>query len=194
MSQNTEKSTPQKKRRPPKKITPTYLENAGLYYLGRYSSSTANFRRVMKRKIDRSARHHEQEADQFYPMLEELITRYQSSGLLNDAIYSFAKVRALRQRGNSERMIHAKLSQKGLSAEEISAALEKHAYEENAEDTSATERAAAEKYARKRRLGPYRMPPDPERYDKDMAAMARAGFSFDIVKLTLGTRDDLVDF
>lgn len=188
MTQDNEKSIPQKKRRAPRKITQTYLENAGLYYLGRYASSTANFRRVMKRKIDRSARHHEQDAEQFYPLLEEIISRYQSSGLLNDAQYSFAKVRSLRARGTSERMIHAKLSQKGLSSDEIAAAIEQHAKEEDADHKDETERAAAEKYARKRRLGPYRIPPDPDRYDKDMAAMARAGFSFDMVKTILGER------
>lgn len=180
-----------KKRRAPKKITQSYLENAGLYYLERYASSAANFRRIMRRKIDRSAKYHEQEADDFYPMLESIITRYRESGLLNDELYSFSKVRSLRQRGNSERMIYAKLIAKGLNTEQIAQALEEYARDQNVDSTADIEYAAAEKYARKRRLGPYRQPQDRERYEKDMAAMARAGFSFDIVKSVLGDKDAL---
>ncbi len=108
-----------RKKRNPRKITQRYLENAGLYYLERYASSSENFRRVMKRKIDRGAKFHEQDVEEFYPLLDTLIERYKESGLLNDALYSFSKVRSMRERGTSARMIYAKLMQKGLSREDI---------------------------------------------------------------------------
>ena len=183
-----------KKRRNPRKITQSYLENAGLYYLERYSSTAANFRKVMRRKITRSARHHEntpEQIEEFHAILEHIIERYQSSGLINDESYAFSKVRSLRAKGHSRRMIQYKLMQKGLTTDQIDQAMQKyrHDTEENAAEI---ERRAAEKYARKKRFGPFRMPPDPERYKKDMAAMARAGFSYETVKKILDSEiDDL---
>lgn len=184
--------TPQKKRRAPRKIRQSYLENAGLYYLERYSSSSANFRRVMRRKIQKSAKHHEntpEEIEEFHTMLESVIERYQSSGLLNDQLYTFSKVRSLRERGHSARMIHSKLMQKGLTSDQINQAMDKYAQDIDINNRE-IELKAAEKYARKRRLGPYRTPPDPERYQKDMASMARAGYSYDVVKKILNANED----
>ena len=42
----------------PKKITPEYLKNSSLYYLSRFSTSSANLKRVMMRKVERSANYH----------------------------------------------------------------------------------------------------------------------------------------
>tara|TARA_B100000686_G_scaffold354171_1_gene463037 strand:- start:1451 stop:2026 length:576 start_codon:yes stop_codon:yes gene_type:complete len=180
-----------RKRRAPRKISQRYLENAGLYYLERYSSTSANFRRVMRRKITRSAKHHEnnpEEIEEFHSILEDIILRYQSSGLLNDPLYAFSKVRSLRAKGNSARMIQSKLFQKGLKPEQIDAAMQEYRDDQDANGRE-IERQAAEKYARKKRLGPHRIPPDPERYQKDMASMARAGFSYDTVKSVLDLND-----
>ena len=49
------------------------------------------------------------------------------------------------------------------------------------------EEEAALSYARRRRLGPFRMPYDDswERRQKDLAAMARAGFGFGLSKKIL---------
>lgn len=175
-----EKNT-KRKRRNPRKISERYLENSGAYYLERYGSSTDNFRRVMRRKIHRSAEFHEQNPEDFYPMLEKVIEKFQDMKILNDALYSFHKVRSLRNRGTSARMIQSRLMQKGLSSDQIEQALQQYNNEADAAPKD-SERQAAEKYARKRRLGPFREPYDPERMEKDMASMARAGFSYDIIK------------
>ena len=52
---------PGKGRKPsrgPRRITPSYLENAALFYLERYATSVAHFRRVLMNKVRRSARFH----------------------------------------------------------------------------------------------------------------------------------------
>ena len=54
----TTEDSKQPRKRAPRKATPKYLENAALYYLSRYSTSTENLRRVMMRKVMRSAKHH----------------------------------------------------------------------------------------------------------------------------------------
>ena len=45
-------------RKPPRRVTAQYLENAALHYLQRFASSSASLRRVLMRKVDRSAQAH----------------------------------------------------------------------------------------------------------------------------------------
>jgi len=77
-------------RKSPKKISKKYLENAALYYLQRYASSTENLRRVLMRKVKRSCAFHQVPAEDFAPMVDELITRYISVGLINDMIFALS--------------------------------------------------------------------------------------------------------
>ncbi len=55
------------------------------------------------------------------------------------------------------------------------------------EDSADAEFQAALAYAKRRRLGPYRIPPDDNhpRRQKDLASMGRAGFAFDIARQIL---------
>ena len=57
METEPRRQTPQK-RRLPRQATAAYLENAALHYLERFASSSANLRRVLMRKVARSARAH----------------------------------------------------------------------------------------------------------------------------------------
>ena len=54
--ESRQKGRPEK--RPPKKITPKYLNNVALWYLGRYASSAANLKRVLMRRVNKSCAHH----------------------------------------------------------------------------------------------------------------------------------------
>ena len=58
MKDHEENKIEKRKKRNPRKVTPKYLDNAALYYLSRYATSAENLRRVMMRKIHRSANHH----------------------------------------------------------------------------------------------------------------------------------------
>ena len=54
------------------------------------------------------------------------------------------------------------------------------------DDTAKTELDAATRYIRRRRLGHYRTKGKAEDfYEKDLAALARAGFSYDVAKKAL---------
>ncbi len=181
-----------KKPRPPRKISKTYLQNAGLHYLNRYASSSENFRRVLQRKIQKSEHYHGSVPEECQDWVNEIIQRYQECGLLNDDVYALSRVGSLRRQGSSRKAIIAKLSQKGLSHDAITKAL--NAYEEEQQTDKDPEWLAAVKLARKRRLGPFQ--PDPiKRQDKQqnhMASLARAGFSFDIAKKII--ESELEDF
>ncbi len=85
-----------------------------------------------------------------------------------------SKARSLTARGTSRSHIIAKLASKGVESETARAAVDRLSteYEE-------PELEAARRYARRRRLGPYRTEDEArvECRNKDLAAMARAGFA-----------------
>ncbi len=178
----------QDKKRSPRKATPKYLENAALYYLSRYATSAANLRRVMMRKVDRSARFHGTDAEEGKALVEDMIGRFMASGLLDDAAYAKSRAESLHRRGNSARVIRGKLRQKGVGDDDIAAALEALGNDlENGEDP---ELAAAITLAKRRRLGPYfngKVSDDTR--EKHLAALARAGFSYDIARRVVDNDD-----
>ncbi len=173
-------------RKPPKKITPTYLHNAGLAYLERFPTSSGHFRGVMMRKVERSCRFHaDQDRAACAQMVEDVITKFREMGLLNDAAYTRGMVNSLRRRGASATAIKSKLAAKSLAADDVTQALAEHAEEGGADD-----QGAALLHARKRRIGPFRPVAKEINRDKELAALARAGFSYDVAERALSMDPD----
>ena len=166
------------KRRPKitRKVSATSLENAALYYLGRFATSSENLRQVLERRILRAAKHHDTDIKACNQLVGDLIQRYLESGILNDGIYAQTQAASMNRRGKSLRAIRARLRQKAVSSDIIDDALAVLAGEVGQLDL-----AAAIAYARKRRLGPYRRDTrKPENPDNELAALARAGFSYSL--------------
>lgn len=188
----------QKKKRTPRKITPRYLENAALYYLQRYASSAGNLRRVLTRKVDRSCQFHGTPADEFYPVIDALVARYEKSGLLNDTLYAEGRTASLRRQGKSRQAIAANLKVKGLAPDIIQQALES-VDGDRADTALPAELAAALKLARKRKIGRFNPKPESDlllrrkQQMREMGIMARGGFSYDIARQALDFNADDVD-
>jgi regulatory protein len=166
--------------RTPKPASAASLEAAALFYLERFASSAANLRRVLLRRVRRSAALHGTDPEAGTEMIEALIKRFIATGLLDDRVYAEAKSASLHRRGASSRAIAAKLSAQGLERDLITAALSQNGDE--------LEAAAA--LARRRRLGPFR--PEATRdanCQKDLATLARAGFSRRVAEQVLQAED-----
>jgi len=171
--------------------TPQSLSNAALHYLGRYAASEASLRQVLRNRLRRAAQQHPDFAEDREKMvalkdtIEQLIEKYKKLGILNDAALAEAKVKSLRREGRSRRAIFQKLGLKGISGELVKSALEINAEDMPPEEA---EENAAIIFARRRKLGPFRKTPasmDVRR--KDLAVMARAGFSLDVARRVLDT-------
>ncbi|MBF9233289.1 regulatory protein RecX [Microvirga alba] len=160
-------------RKPPRQVTPAYLQRAALAYLERYASSADNLRRVLRRKVDKRCRLRGEDPAAFHEMIDEVVATSLRVGLIDDTRYAQARVATLRRRGGSARAIQAKLSAKGVDRATIAAALDG---EEGDEDS------AARAFARRRKLGPFRPGERAPYRDKDLAALARAGFRFDVAR------------
>ena len=177
-----------KKPRTPKKITPSYLHNSGLYYLERFSSSVGNFRAVMRRKIKKSCDFHkDQDFNACTKMLEDTIEKFIKLELLNDQTYTRSFVNSLRRRGKSSRAIKAYLAQKYIASDLIEQTLSEHT-QTNFENETEAEFETAMTFARKKRLGPFRGHKEPE-LDKELGKLARAGFNYDTAKRVLENED-----
>jgi regulatory protein len=177
MDQDKPKKKPVKQ---PKRLSEGYLRNSSLYYLQRHPTSVAHFLTVMDRKMKRSLRAHpDQDLDPFKNFIrEKLVPEFERAGFLNDALYANALAGSLRRKGLPERAIQMRLKMKGV---DVPDAPEGH-----------SDLDAGFIYAKRKRLGPFATKVrDPQ---KDLAALARAGFSYDVcVKVIKATPDDLPD-
>ena len=157
-----------------RRLTPADLKGVALNYLDRFAATRARLRQVMMRKIRASARAHGDDPAPMLAALEETIQWLEGLGFISDQAYADSKARSLAARGTSRAHILANLASKGVAAEAARAAVD-HLCAEYEEP----ELEAAWRYARRRRIGPYRGETDmrAECRDKDLAAMARAGFA-----------------
>lgn len=163
---------------PEKALAPETLEKNATSYLNRFDSSAANLRKVLQRGIRRHGRQVDpdlvQRAEAY---VEELIARYLASGLLNDQRYAATIAWSLRERGSSQRAIAHKLSARGVDAAAIQDAISEADRDRGVDG----DLDAARRFARKRRLGPHRAADErTARRDRDLGALARAGFSLEV--------------
>jgi regulatory protein len=174
---DAQRDKPQGQRKQPRKVSPRYLENAALHYLKRYTSTVSQLKRVLARKVDRSLRFHGGDRTEALGWVDALTDKLIRNGLISDQAYAELKAQSLRASGRSARMIAQKLRMKGVASDVVARKL--------AEATAeVSEDAAARIWARKKRLGPFRTDPKTrqENRQRDLAALARAGFSFATAK------------
>ena len=174
--------SPQKKRRPTPPLSTKWLRRQALTYIERYQGSEKRVRQILWKRARRAQSFHGGEDSDAAAMIQEVIAQLKADGRIHDTRFATDWAISLQNRGTSSRMIRAKLQQKGLGQTAIDDALQ--ALSGAGDDW---EEEAALSYARRRRLGPFRMPYDDswERRQKDIAAMARAGFGFGLSKKIL---------
>jgi regulatory protein len=175
-------------------ITAQYLQNAAMFYLERYAASAEGVRRVLQRRVRKARRLEAPVMDDAEGAIEATVQKLIALGLINDSQFAQTKARALHRRGTSGRLTRQKLQMAGVDPETVRSALAALGGELDA-DPEQREREAAKALARRRRLGPFR--PAPERAGhrtKDLAAMARAGFAYDVARKVIdATGPDALD-
>lgn len=158
----------------PRRMTEESLRKAALGYIDRYTTSTEHLRHVLERKIRRSVYAHGTDAAEAAGWTAGIIADLVNSRLIDDGSYATTRTRALRARGASALAIRAALKKNGLQQQVIERVMASC-------DNLNENRTAACRYARRRRLGPYRtLVVRAGRRDRDLAALARAGFDYSL--------------
>ena len=144
-------------------------------YLSKYDSSKKNLLNVIKRKIFR-LQITSFEKKKLLNISENILLKLEKNNLINDKKYCLSKISLLSRSGRSKSFIFNYLIKKGMNKSEIQINLEE--FEENNDDW---ELVSAKLFVKKKKLIESN-----ENYEKKLAKMARAGFSYEICKKILG--------
>ena len=144
-------------------------------YLSKYDSSKNNLVNVLKRKILRlNVTNFEKK--KLIDIIESIILKLEKNKFIDDDRYSSTKIFSLSKSGRSKNFIFNYLIKKGVSKSQIQNNLNIML-----QDNYNWELESAKIFAKKKKLFEKN-----ESYEKKLAKMARAGFSYDICKKILG--------
>ena len=156
-----------RKPRPP--LDDASLKELALFYVGRFATSRAKLSAFLSRKLRERGWSGDRPPD-----VDGLVERFSANGYVDDSAYAMAKSRSLSSRGYGAARIRQSLRAAGIEEEDSAAARE-------LADSEAAE--AAIRFARRRRLGPFAASrPEGKEREKAVAAMIRAGHSFDLAR------------
>jgi regulatory protein len=168
------------------------LHEAALRHLARFATTETGLVRVLDRRIARWARTAAQEGIATEPCGTEagaaaarldaraVAKACTAAGLVDDAQFAAARATRLVRAGRSSRAVAAHLAAKGIAADLVQAVL----------PDPDLELASALAYAKRRRIGPFRTPPDDTTRTHDLGALARAGFTRDAAEQALQMSPD----
>ncbi len=169
-----ERNSQEHKREPRRKrpLNAVSFEELALAYVARFATSAAKLERYLHRKL--RERGWEEEGDG--PDVAAMVSRFVAKGYVDDAVYARAKASDLLRRGYGQRRVKQALGQAGIA----------EAVADDVAPAEHTARTAAVHLARKRGFGPFCAEPLPrEKREKQIAAMLRAGHTFDHVLAVL---------
>ena len=144
-------------------------------YLSKYDSSKVNLVNVLKRKILR-LKTTNYEKGKLINIIESIIIKLEKNKFIDDNRYSSTKILSLSNSGKSKNFIFNYLIKKGVNKTQIQNNLNLMQ-----QDNDNWELNSAKIFAKKKKL----LEKD-QSYEKKLAKMARAGFSYDICKKILG--------
>jgi regulatory protein len=162
-----------KKEIKPRRLTEAYFYNAAVYYLQRYSSTVAQLRTVLQRKVLRNKMRGGEIPVEVPQWIDKAVEKCIQFQFVNDRIFAEQKVQSLRRQGRSKSFIATTLQLKGVDKQMIAELLS---------GDQETELEAAIRTVKRKRLG---KDTTPEGRQKDLAKLCRAGFSFDIAQRAL---------
>ena len=147
-----------------KKLTEKRLENIAVYYLSRYDSSSANLANVLKRRAVKEKDKGAEVPENICDIIQNIIDKMQKAGYVNDERYAENMLRRMSKSGKSRTQIALKAKEKGVDVDL----------------SDFDEEEAAKIFVHKHNLGV-----KAENFKKDMAKMARAGFSYSAASKSL---------
>ncbi len=192
----SKRRAPGEPRPPPKPLTEARLRDLALHYAAKYATTAAKVESYLTRKIRERgmAEADDGRAHDVPELVEAIVARMVELKYVDDEAYAKARTGSLLRRGYGKRRVSEALRHAGV---------DEHTRADTAPSTPAA-REAAITLARKRRFGPFavdmtvdaededyedRPRLDPAKRQKQIAAMLRAGHSFDTARLIIDARN-----
>ena len=169
-----------------KPITQKRLMNIALYYLERYESSAENLRRLLQRRILRAEMKGAAVPVEAQAWIDSVIKEVSRLGYVDDGRFAASMVEKYRKAGKSQSYIRKKLTLAGVDPDVQNEALA----ETDEAGNGDAELEAASLLVKKRKIGCFRCREDRALFrKKDLAVLARAGFSYQTAVKALGESD-----
>ena len=144
-------------------------------YLSKYDSTKKNLLYVLKRKILR-LKIPKEEKTIIFSKLNSVFEILEKNNFIDDNRYTFSKILSLSKQGKSKKYIFNYLNKKGVNNSDI-----QNNFDDFQKNNNDWELNSANLFAKKKRLFDSKLS-----YEKKLAKMARAGFSYDVCKKILG--------
>ena len=148
-----------------KKITPERLKNIALFYLERYDASSEKLRFVLKRRVKKASLE-QPIPPQSSQWIEQVVSDMKRLGYVDDKRFAENLIRRYSEVGKSPSFIRSKLKLAGIDETIVSDMLE-----------GTDELSLARLMVQKKHLG--------NDFQRDLARLARAGFSYEIARTAL---------
>jgi regulatory protein len=167
-------------RRPPTPLDRAALERLALAYVSRYATTRKKLSDYLTRKIRTSGW-----AGDGAPPVDAIVARMAELRYIDDEAFARMRAEGLTRRGYGPQRVTLALRHAGITDEDASAAKTQ---------SNADAEAAAYAFARRRKLGPFAISSanDPAADRKAIAAMCRAGHSYEIARKILSAPVDFV--
>jgi regulatory protein len=149
-------------------VTRDSLEKRALRMLSRRDASRQEVSTALRRELSKS-RDAPREATEW---IKSILDDCEERGYLSNSRLAVNHFAALRRRGSSRRKIEAALHKKGIDGEAVASLF--------AEEETGAEAVAASRTVARRRFGK-----DREKFEKELASLARAGFGYDDARRAL---------
>ncbi|PHQ69333.1 MAG: hypothetical protein COB93_08300 [Sneathiella sp.] len=170
-----------KKIRKPKEPTEKWLRDQALRYLNRFPATTMKMHQHLQKKAAPNLEFFDVTESNLIGNIDRVIENLVRAGFMNDDEFAASKARVMAKQGKSTAQIGAKLQELGFTETQMDAAIAALG-----EDPYKRDLRAAARYVKRRKFGPYK-PTEirSDRRDKELASLARQGFSYDIATKAL---------
>ena len=156
------------------------IRNFAYSYLEKYSSSKQQLKAYLYKKLIK-INQRKSSKKEIFNLIDSVIISLENQKLLSDRYYSNAKSKALLKKGYSLNKIRYNLIKRGIEEKYIKDSISKIKENESNPDFF-----SAIKMCKRRRIGPCREESNrPLFYKKDIAILARSGFSYELSKKVL---------
>ena len=156
-----------------KPITEQYLKNYAIFYLEKFDNSAYGLKRVLERQVYKKSILLGEDHTLHKEKITNAVNYCIEKNYINDNRYSENLVIRLKNKGFSKKKIILKLQEKGI---------EKNIYEEILSN-SIDEMHQSIQFIKKKKLGVFDTKEEP--YEKQLAKLARNGFSYNIAQKVL---------